>query len=156
MRYNLAMTFVSITRLRLRSVRFLPMFAIVTLGSIRQVKGAEGFQGGALLPDREWTFWTMTLWDRQESMRSYILAGSHRVAMPKLLEWCDEASVVHWEQTQGEAPTWQEADRRMRESGRVSKVRRPSATHAGMRYRAPRTTGGGPIRPAKAAVRTAR
>ena len=85
------MPFVSITRLRLRSVRFLPGFARHTLGSIRQVKRAPGFLGGALLPDRAWTFWTMTAWDRRDSMRAIMVGGAHRTAMTRLLDWCDEA-----------------------------------------------------------------
>lgn len=141
------MTFVSITRLRVRSVRFLPLFALQTLRTLRQVKRAEGFQGGSLLPDREWTFWTMTMWASPESMRRYMTGGAHRTAMPHLMDWCDEASVVHWEQMESEPPTWEEADRRMRGSGRVSKVRHPSAHHETMGYRPPRVTGGGPIRP---------
>ena len=143
------MPFVSVTRLRLRSLRFLPLFAVYTLRSIQQVKTSTGFKGGALLPDRRWTFWTMTIWDTQESMRAYMVAGSHRTAMPHLLDWCDEASVVHWNQPDDDLPTWNEADRRMRESGRVSKVRLPSPQHADLSYQPPRVAGGGPIYPAK-------
>ena len=40
----------------------------------------------------------MTAWDSQESMRRYMTTGSHKKAMPKLMKWCDEASVAHWEQ----------------------------------------------------------
>jgi hypothetical protein len=90
------MTFVSLTRLRIRSIRFLPRFARHTLRSLRQVKKAAGFQTGALLIDRSWTFWTMTAWDTQESMRQFMMTGSHKQAMPHLLDWCDEAAVAHW------------------------------------------------------------
>jgi heme-degrading monooxygenase HmoA len=143
------MVFVSITRLRIRSVRFLPGFALYALRTVAQVKRAGGFRGGSLMPDRSWTFWTMTAWESEAAMRAYMLAGAHKASMPKLLDWCDEASVVHWEQAETELPTWTEADRRMRASGRISKVRHPSAEHAGMQYPEPRVTGGGPIRPAK-------
>ena len=140
------MTFISLTRLRLRSVRFLPFFAVHALWSLRQIRRAPGFQDGGLLPDRSWTFWTISAWDSQESMRQYIVSGSHKKAMPYLQRWCDEASVAHWEQESGDLPSWKEADRRMREAGRVSKVLHPSARHAGMRYEAPRTTRAGVIR----------
>ena len=144
------MAFVSLTRLRIRSFRFLPFFAVHTLRSIRQIKVAPGFRDGALLADRDWTFWTMTAWDSQESMRHYMTAGAHRVAMPHLMQWCDEASVAHWDQPTDALPAWDEADRRMRGTGRVSKVRFPSATYASLGYREPRLTTGGPIRPAQA------
>ncbi len=139
------MTFVSLTRLRIRSVRFVPLFVLHTLRSLRQVKRAPGFQTGALLADRSWTFWTMTAWDSQESMRQYMTSGSHKRAMPHLLDWCDEASVAHWTQPETILPSWTEADRRMREGGRISKVRNPSPRHATLSYRTPRTTAGGKI-----------
>ncbi len=143
------MPWISVTRLRLRSIRFLPLFAFQTLRSIEQVKHAAGFQGGSLLPDRRWTFWTLTAWDSEASMRAYMLAGSHRAAMPHLMHWCDEASVAHWHQAEATLPGWAEADRRMRSSGRASKVRFPSVSHASLSYRAPRSLfAGGPIRPA--------
>jgi heme-degrading monooxygenase HmoA len=140
------MPFISITRLRIRSVRFLPGFALHALQVLRQVKRADGFQDGALLPDRSFTFWTMTAWVSQESMRRYMTAGAHKKAMAKLMDWCDEASVVHWERNEDALPSWTEADRRMRAEGRASKVRNPSPQHATLSYRAPRLTGGGPIR----------
>lgn len=141
------MMFVSLTRLRVRSFRFLPAFVMHTYRSLRQVKRAVGFKGGALLADRRWTFWTMTVWDSQESMRRYMTAGSHRTAMPHLLDWCDEASVVHWDQPGVSLPSWIEADKLMREKGRPSKVRNPSPQHATLSYRVPRVTASGNIRP---------
>jgi hypothetical protein len=98
------MPFISITRLRVRSFRFLPIFVLFAFRSLRQVKTAAGFQNGSLLADRDWTFWTMTAWDNQDSMRLYIAAGSHKEAMPRLLDWCDEASVVHWDQPETALP----------------------------------------------------
>ena len=141
------MAFVSITRLRIRSLRFMPMFLFDTLRTLSQVKRAGGFLGGSLLGDRDRTFWTATLWAQQTDMRAYMASGAHLKAMPKLLNWCDEASVVHWTQDAELLPSWQDADARMRAEGRPSKVRKPSATHRHLGYRAPRTTGAIPIRP---------
>jgi hypothetical protein len=140
------MIFVSLTRLRIRSFRFVPLFFAHAFRSVSQVKKAPGFLYGALLNDRSWTFWTMTAWDSQENMRQFMTTGSHKSAMPHLLHWCDEASVAHWEQQETELPSWMEADKRMREGGRASKVRNPSPQHATLNYRAPRTTAGGTIR----------
>jgi len=141
------MVFVSLTRLRLRSFRFVPVFMIYAFRSVRQMKKAKGFQHGALLVDRSWTFWTMTAWDTQESMRQYMTAGAHKAAMPHLLYWCDEASVAHWSQAETTLPSWVEADKRMREEGRVSKVLNPSPRQATMSFDTPRTKGGSAIRP---------
>ncbi len=135
------MSFVSLTRLRVRSIRFLPLFGFHAYRSLRQVKQAPGFQAGALLPDRGWTYWTMTAWDEAESMRRYMTSGAHKNAMLHLMHWCDEASVAHWEQEESTLPSWEDADRRMRESGRASKVKHPSPQHASLSFRKPRTRG---------------
>jgi hypothetical protein len=141
------MIFVSLTRLRVRSVWFMPGFFVYAIRSQKQVRSAAGFQRGALLPDRERTFWTMTAWNSEASMRAYMISGAHKQAMPKLLHWCDEASVAHWMQEETELPTWEQADERMRREGRVSKVLHPSDAHASLSYKVPRTTGSATIRP---------
>lgn len=141
------MAFISVTRLRIRSIRFLPAFAWHAVRSTRQARIAPGFCGGALLPDRNWTFWTMTAWDTGESMRRYMRNGQHQKAMPYLVNWCDEASVVHWTQDDATLPSWNDADRRMRSEGRASRVRRPSPDHAALAYATPRVFAGAPITP---------
>jgi hypothetical protein len=60
-------------------------------------------------------------------MNAYRITAPHRNAMPKLLEWCDEAAVAHWSQESAELPDWDTAERRMADSGRLSKVNHPSA-----------------------------
>ena len=141
------MPFVSVTRLRLRSIRYLPGFAIDALRTRSQVAASTGFVSGSLLPDRRLTFWTLTMWDKAESMRAYITSGSHRVAMPKLMHWCDEASIVHWDQPDAAMPDWAEADMRMRRDGRPSKVRHPTPEHLAMAFAPTRLIGAQPIRP---------
>ena len=136
---RLILMFISLTRLRIRSFRFVPLFLLHTFRSMRQVKKAAGFERGALLADRSRTFWTMTAWHNPESMRRFMTTGSHLRAMPHLLHWCDEASVLHWEQLETTLPSWNEADKRMREGGRASKVQYPSPQHATLSYRTPRT-----------------
>lgn len=139
--------FVSVTRLRLRSVFYLPAFFRHAVPSISQAKRAPGFRGGALLADRARAYWTVTCWDDEAAMRAYMLAGSHRAAMPSFIKWCDEASVVHWDQPDETLPSWPEADRRMRTEGRPSKLRFASPDHAGLAFLPPRTSTSQPIRP---------
>ena len=146
------MTFVSLTRLRVRSFRFVPLFALHTWRTLRQIRCARGFRTGVILADRSWTFWTITAWDSEESMRQFMVSGAHKTAMPHLLEWCDEASVAHWTQTETEVPSWIEADRRMRESGRSSKVKNPSPQQATLSYRAPRTNASAKITRSSSAI----
>lgn len=142
------MPFVSVTRLRLRSVRFAPRFARHTLRTLRQVRRAEGFIGGALLADRGLTFWTVTIWRDRADMRGYMASGAHLKAMPFLPVWCDEASIAHWDQPGGDVPSWRECDARMRADGHPSKVLDPSAAHADLSYRRVRPFPEAAIRPA--------
>jgi hypothetical protein len=57
--------------------------------------------------------------------------------MPKLLNWCDEAAVVHWTQETLDLPTWQDAHQRMVASGRASKVNHPSPAQTSNQFPAP-------------------
>ncbi len=64
-------------------------------------------------------------------MKAYRDSDAHRAVMPKLVEWCDEASVAHWE---GEpAVDWNEIYARMVAEGRSSRVRRPTKAHTAKR-----------------------
>lgn len=124
------MALISLTRLRLRSPAHLPLFLWHTWASVRQAQRAPGFVGGALARDPDGGFWTLTAWADEASMRTYRNTEAHKRAMPKLMNWCDEASVAHWEQELPELPSDAEALARMSELGRVSKVRAPSLGHA--------------------------
>ncbi len=124
-----AMVFVSITRLRLRYWRYLPYFFWEAQRSIRQARAAPGFLEIALLRDAKAAFWTATLWENGEAMRAFMTTGAHRQAMPRLIVWCDEASVAHWEQEARRLPAWHEAHSRMLREGRASKVRFPTPDH---------------------------
>jgi quinol monooxygenase YgiN len=139
------MPLVSITRFRARAfwfvpIWFVPMFGFHAQRSISQIRGAEGCISLALLRDGSRVFWTMTMWSDERSMKAYLLSGAHRKAMPKLAEWADEASVVHWHQDHPDRPDWTEAARRMKAEGRPAKLRHPGPHHADMSFPDPSTT----------------
>ncbi len=120
------MPIISVTRLRVRSWIFLPAFLFRSFRIGSQAKGAPGNLAVKILQDRRKTFWTCTAWESEPAMRAFMLAPPHGPAMRKLLDWCDEAALVHWSQTGAELPSWTEAHARMQEEGRTSKVRHPS------------------------------
>lgn len=64
------MALISVTRLRLRSVRYLPPFAWHALASTRQIRRAPGFLGGQVVGERGWGFWTITAWADEAAMRA--------------------------------------------------------------------------------------
>ena len=113
------MALVSITRLRLRSWRFLAMFVWYVLRSSRQAARAEGNLAATLLRERRNTFWTSTIWTSEAAMKKFMTSGAHGKAMRKLIEWCDEAAVVHWVQDNAALPTWPEAYQRLKKDGRL-------------------------------------
>jgi hypothetical protein len=82
-------------------------------------------------------------------MKAFMTTGAHRSAMPHLLNWCDEASLVHWEQSEPSLTSWPEADRRLRAEGRPSKVRFPSVDHGPMTFAHPRPAAVVPIKARK-------
>ena len=132
------MAFVSVTRLRLRHWRFLPVFFWHTIPSFRQARQAKGNLSADVLNDRQWAFWTRSVWVDESAMRAYMTSGAHMKAMPYLMEWCDEAATTHWVQAEATPPDWQEAHRRLGAEGRRSKVRPPSPAQTAFEIPAPR------------------
>ena len=57
-------------------------------------------------------FWTRTLWRDPKAMHDFIVGSAHRAAMRGLPNWCDEASVVNWEQDATALASWGEAEAR--------------------------------------------
>jgi hypothetical protein len=123
------MATLSVTRLHLRGLRFLPRFTWHTRASIRQLRDADGLIEGFVATSLPLTYWTVTSWRDSEAMRSFRASGAHLKAMPHLMDWCDEASVATIADRDGSMPTAAEAAHLIRQHGRLSKVRHPSAAH---------------------------
>ena len=134
------MPFVSITRLRVRSWRFLPIFFIQAYRAGRQAAKADGNLAARLLREQRNTFWTMTGWSSEGAMKAFMHSGVHQPLLRKLMNWCDEASVVHWTQESNELPSWVEAHARMQREGRRSKVNHPTRAHTAYEIPQPSTT----------------
>ena len=92
------MPMISITRLRVRSWIYLPVFFFQAMRINKQAAAADGNLAVRLLRDHDNTFWTATSWSSHTSMKAFIIAKPHGPVMRKLMNWCDEASVVHWQQ----------------------------------------------------------
>lgn len=131
------MPIVSITRLRLRSWLYLPAFFFQAVRTARQAAAADGNLAVLVLRERGNVFWTATSWTSPNAVKSYMLAAPHGPVMQKLLDWCDEAALVRWEQDGPTLPSWDEAHRRLQQEGRRSKVRHPSAAHTAFVIAAP-------------------
>lgn len=130
--------FASVTRLRVRSFPYLPAFLWMTFLAQRQTVRAEGFVGGRLLIDAHLTFWTLTVWESEKAMKAFRGSGTHARVMPKLVEWCDEASYAHWPPTDSSIPEWRDAYKHLVTEGRLSRVAHPSQDHEARRFPEPR------------------
>lgn len=130
--------FASVTRLRVRSVRFLPGFLWYTFGAQRQVCRAPGFAGGRLLVDKHQTYWTLTVWASEKEMKKFRGSGAHARVMPRLAKWCDEAAYAHWEPTSDQVPTWEEAYDRLVAKPHRSRVMHPTVDHNDRKFPKPR------------------
>jgi len=124
------MPLVSVTRLRLRKMRFLPGFVYYAVRSMMQSKKAEGNLHASAERQARVVFWTITVWEDERSMRHFRNSGPHRRVMPKLANWCDEATFVHWVQDTSEPPSLSRAHARLIAEGTVSRVSYPSPAHA--------------------------
>jgi hypothetical protein len=129
--------FASVTRLRVRSVRYLPSFLWMTFLSQRQAQAAPGLRGGRLLVDRHRTFWTLTVWEDERAMKAFRGSGAHAKVMPRLVEWCDEAAYAHWS-PENNIPSWREAYDQLFKQGRLSRVAHPSANQEARKFAEPR------------------
>ena len=120
------MPIVSVTRLHLRSGRFLLSFLWYTIRSGRQARRTPGNLGVKLRKTNGLAFWTLSMWQTVEAMKRFMFALPHREAMRKLPHWCDEASFGDWELNTTEWPLWDQAAEKLRTSGRLAKVLHPS------------------------------
>ncbi len=128
----------SVTRLRVRSIAYLPAFVWQTFLSQRQVVRAAGFLGGKLLIDVKRTFWTLTVWDSERSMKAFRGSNAHAKVMPRLAKWCDEAAYAHWLLDDDSVVSWEEAYEHLVRDGRLSRVTHPSANHEAQQFSRPR------------------
>ena len=125
------MPFISVTRLRVRSVRFLPLFAVGTWRSVAQIRRTPGFLAGQLAIGRRRTYWTVTMWESQSAMQAYRNSPERTcVCCAPCWRGLTKAAAVHWEQSDGTMPSLSEVVERLSREGRLSKLLYPSPAHA--------------------------
>jgi Domain of unknown function (DUF3291) len=123
------MPIASVTRLHLRSIRFLPAFFWYTNRSSRQAKQTAGNLGVKLRKTKGLAFWTLSMWQNDQSLRAFVSASPHKDAMRRLPRWCDEASFADWQHETTTWPPWEEAAGKLSADGRLARVLYPSAEH---------------------------
>lgn len=100
---------VSVTRLRLLRWRDVPPF-LVAVGRLRADLAKEPGAvtlGLAARPFRR-TFWTLSAWRDEDSLRAYVRGPGHTAAMKRFRKGMTGATSALWT-TDGGRPTWAEA-----------------------------------------------
>ena len=128
------MPFVSVTRLRVKSILYLIPFMRANEASVKALKASTGLLKGKELIDKKLTFWTITLWENEEAMKGFRGSEAHRKAMQYLPKWCNEASYHHWIQEQDEFPGWDTIAEKLFSEGKLSKVRTPSSAQVNNQF----------------------
>jgi len=124
--YLYYMYFVSATRLKLRSIFFLPALFKADSAATRQLVITPGFVKGKQLFDKGLTFWTLTMWTDADAMKVFRNSPPHQMAMRKLPDWCSEGTYNHWIQESDEFPDWYTVHDKIVSEGKITKVRKPS------------------------------
>ncbi|MFS0785260.1 hypothetical protein ABC345_02625 [Shouchella sp. 1P09AA] len=88
---------VSVTRLHIRSVRHLPIFAWLTLRSHIHIREAKGLVQSSYHKEGLFTYWTMSIWETEEDMKAFRNQGAHLEAMRCSRQLADELQYVRFE-----------------------------------------------------------
>jgi hypothetical protein len=115
---------------RVRSVRYLLEFLWRAVAGVCQSRATPGCLFADVRREAKLVFWTRTVGRDELAVRAFMTNGAHRVVMPNILDWCDEASLAHWPQDGDTPPDWPAAEMKARSEGRTSRVRNPSAAQA--------------------------
>ncbi|WP_309087190.1 hypothetical protein [Domibacillus sp.] len=102
---------VSVTRMRLKGKRKLPVFIWYTVKSISQSRKAEGILYSSFNREGWDTYWTLTIWENKNSMKEYRNKGSHLKAMKVSRNIADELESINWEADN--KPSWDECKGRL-------------------------------------------
>jgi hypothetical protein len=78
------------------------------------------------------------MWESERAMKAFRGSGPHAKVMPRLVEWCDEASYAHWIPAGASVPSWPEAYEYLVKEAHLSRVAHPSPSHEAKNFAKPR------------------
>lgn len=98
------------TFLPLKGWRYMIPFQLMTSRVIKQAKQSHGIVDYAVKADfPKKNFWTLSIWKHRDSMRNFVMAEPHAMAMKKFEEWAGDGSAfVEWTSSSISAD-WEEA-----------------------------------------------
>lgn len=135
------MAFLSMTRLKIKSILLLPKFIIQNEAIVKQIRTSKGLKIGKSLLDPSLGAWTVSIWDSEESMRAFYTSGAHRNIMPSLSYYSSEAVTAHISFDEENLPSWDFVHEQLSKIGRFSTVLKdPSKNHLSKIIPKPKTT----------------
>ncbi|MEP2025676.1 MAG: hypothetical protein ABJH98_04220 [Reichenbachiella sp.] len=110
--------YVSITRLKLKSIWLLPRFARQSNKAAQQAKAAPGNLKVKL--SNRWFryFYTITHWNSKQAMQQFMINGDHKEAMQHWNKYASEVKAHGYETDQ--PPNWKDARLIMENEGRTT------------------------------------
>ncbi|UXX77767.1 hypothetical protein N7E81_10335 [Reichenbachiella carrageenanivorans] len=111
--------YVSITRLKLKSIWLLPKFAKQSGRVAKQAQDSPGYIKVKL--SNRWFryFYTLTLWRSRADMQQFVIHGDHKVAMQEWSKFATEVKALGYE-TEA-APKWKEVRKRIATEGKTTR-----------------------------------
>jgi hypothetical protein len=123
------MPLLSITRLRIRSIFYLPKFFWYAMKSYKQALKADGNLAAKIFTDKGFVFWTCSIWEDELHMLNYMKSDIHKKAMPYLQQWCNEARTGHMIVSGNDFPSPAQMAQMLRKFGKSSKLLKPDENH---------------------------
>lgn len=106
------MVLVSVTRIQIHAV-WRPAFLLLTWLIARQVARSPGYLGGRLLASGQGTYWTVTAWDDEASMRRFRDRGRHATGLRRSRRWAGSMDAARYEADSAAFAGWDDAARRL-------------------------------------------
>ncbi len=128
-----------VTRLRLRDPALFDEFFASAVAVADQAKNSDANLAADVFADANNVYWTLTAWQARGPMQAFVGSEPHLSTMPRLDDWCDEATFVDWEQSSPDLPDWRASYERLIADGHVASLSHPSEAHQARAFPAPVT-----------------
>ena len=101
----------------------------MSVTAIEQAQKSEGNLGADALADADNAWWSVSAWQERRPMQAYVHSEPHLSISARLDHFCDEATLVDWEQDGPDLPDWQTNWRHLVADGKVAELTHPSAAN---------------------------
>jgi hypothetical protein len=123
------MAYLSLTRMKLRSPVFLPIFITHSLRIFSQLRKVPGLIIGKAIAASDLSMWTATLWESEATLHQFYRTGAHHQAAQFITQWASEAVQQRLTVSSHQIPSWKEAAQILTTTGHFYTLNFPSRNH---------------------------